>query len=306
MEYILKTCHLSKSFGQTQAVRDININIKEGDIYGLLGNNGAGKTTIIRMILGLITPTNGEVLLFGKNIQSQRSSYLRNIGAIIEYPGAYENLSAIENLQLHQRLMGGVSNERVDEVLHLIGLEHERSKKVKDFSLGMKQRLGIGRALLHEPKFLILDEPTNGLDPMGIKEIRNLIIYLAQHDKVTIMISSHILSEVEQMATKIGVINKGVLVEEEDLHLLRERSSHFIRIFTKQVKETAILLQTHFAMSPILYCSEEFIDIKGGYYENSSIINKLVQEDIKIDEFHNKKETLEEYILKKIGGDSRV
>lgn len=238
MESIMKLSNLSKKYGGEYAVQNLNMHITQGDIYGFLGQNGSGKTTTIRMILGLIKPTSGYVELFGEPLNKRNYHVFRRIGSMVEYPGAYENLTAVENLEIHRKLMGIKKRDSVEEVIHLVGLSEARNKKVGEFSLGMKQRLGIGRTLLHKPEILVLDEPTNGLDPVGIKEIRELIVTLAKRDKITILVSSHLLSEIEQMATKIGIINKGVLLEEITLNSLMKKSEQYIRIKVSDLKAT--------------------------------------------------------------------
>lgn len=230
MDNILKTYNLSKKFKNFYAVDNLNMTIEKGDIYGFLGENGAGKTTTIRMIMGLIKSTSGEIELFSQKISGKNKNLLQRIGSIIEYPGFYPNLTASENLEIHRRMMGVQEKDSIKNSLKVVGIGNVENKKVKEFSLGMKQRLGIARSLLHHPEFLILDEPTNGLDPIGIKEIRELIIDLARKQNITFLISSHILSEIQQMATKIGIIHKGVLLEEISYNELKKRNRHYINI----------------------------------------------------------------------------
>lgn len=301
MEYILKTYNLSKKYGEEYAVNKINMSLKKGDIYGFLGKNGVGKTTTIRMILGLIKPTEGHVELFGEPLDKRNCQIFRKIGSIIEYPGAYGNLTATENLEIHRKLMGIRDKDTVEEVLHLVGLSDTRNKRVSEFSLGMKQRLGIGKALLHKPELLVLDEPTNGLDPVGIREIRELIITLAKRDKITILVSSHILSEVEQIATMIGIINKGVLLEEVNLDSLRKQSNQYIRLKISDIEAATNVLG-------------EFLNIKDFTVENSvlkvyeklnetvNITRLLVTNNIDVEEICLIEESLEDHFLKLIEG----
>lgn len=206
MGCILRTYNLTKRYGSTAVVDNVNMNIKKGEIYGFLGRNGAGKTTTLRMIMGLVSPTKGEYELFGH--RGGNREMLGRIGAIIETPGFYPNLTAEENLEIHRRLMGIPNREYGDEAIEISGLkDHDiKRKKVGKFSLGMKQRPGIARALLHKPELLILDEPTNGLDPVGIKEIRQTLVELNKKREITILMSSHILGEIQQIATNIGII----------------------------------------------------------------------------------------------------
>ncbi|NNU74454.1 ABC transporter ATP-binding protein [Clostridium estertheticum] len=219
-KYVLKINNLSKKYKNIKVVDNINLNIKEGTIYGFLGPNGAGKSTTIRMILGLIKATSGTVKLFGDDIQENRIKILKRIGAIVESPSYYGHLSAYDNLKIWAELKG-VNSNKIVEVLKLLNLSEAKNKKINNFSLGMKQRLGIAQALIGDPDFLILDEPTNGLDPMGIREIRNLLISLAKDHNKTIFISSHILSEMELIVDDVGIINKGKLLYEGSLSKLK-------------------------------------------------------------------------------------
>ncbi|MBX4264343.1 ABC transporter ATP-binding protein [Clostridium estertheticum] len=219
-KYVLKVDNLSKKYKNIKVVDNINLNVKEGTIYGFLGPNGAGKSTTIRMILGLIKATSGTVKLFGDDIQENRIKILKRIGAIVEYPSYYGHLSAYDNLKIWAELKG-VNSNKIVEVLKLLNLSEAKNKKINNFSLGMKQRLGIAQALIGDPDFLILDEPTNGLDPMGIREIRNLLISLAKDHNKTIFISSHILSEMELIVDDVGIINKGKLLYEGSLSKLK-------------------------------------------------------------------------------------
>ncbi|KJE32317.1 lantibiotic protection ABC transporter ATP-binding protein [Geobacillus thermoleovorans] len=220
-EYLLETHHLSKTFGKQLAVDNVSMRVKKQTIYGLLGPNGAGKSTILKMLTGLLRPTKGEIMING-HPWSRKD--LKDIGALIESPALYGNLTAYENLLVYAKLLN-LPNSRIEEVLKIVGLENTGKKKVSQFSLGMKQRLGIAKALLNSPKLLILDEPTNGLDPLGIQDLRTLIQSFCENG-MTIILSSHILSEVKQLADYIGIIQNGALKyegkisENEDLEKL--------------------------------------------------------------------------------------
>jgi ABC-2 type transport system ATP-binding protein len=212
---ILSVRGLSKSYGSFQAVNQLSFTVNEGDVYGFLGPNGAGKSTTIRMLLSLIYPDSGEVELFGKNLYKHREWVLSQIGAIVEKPDFYGYLSAMRNLEVLGRLQAvPVTRSRMQEVLHWVGLSDRANSPVKTFSQGMKQRLGLAQALLHQPKLIILDEPTNGLDPQGMRDIRELILSLQREQGITIFLSSHILSEVEIMANRMVIIQKGKAVVE--------------------------------------------------------------------------------------------
>ena len=209
-EYVIETENLTKKYKDKTVVNNINMKVEKGKIYGLLGKNGAGKTTTMRMLLNMATKTSGKIMLFG-NIPD--NSTYRKIGSIIETPGFYENLTAEENLKIISKIRGNYSKENIDEILTSVSLD-DNNKKYRDFSLGMKQRLGIAAAIMHNPELLILDEPINGLDPIGIKKIRHLLKRLSRENATTILISSHILSEIENLADIIGVMDNGQLITE--------------------------------------------------------------------------------------------
>lgn len=306
MDYILKTYNLSKKYKDTTAVDNVNMTIKKGDIYGFIGKNGAGKTTLIRMITGLIKPTYGTVEVFGQPVSKGNKNFLERIGTIIEFPGFYQNLTARENLEIHRRLMRVTDKKRIEEVLELVNLQDVPDKMVKGFSLGMKQRLGIARALLHSPEFLILDEPTNGLDPLGIKEIRQLIIDLAKVHGITILVSSHILSEIHQMVTKIGIINNGHLLEEVEYDAIKERNRYFIEAKVSDDKKAAYLLENNLAIENYSVIQPGIIRIYERLEESSFINRMFIQNDIDVSEIRLSKDTLEEYFLKLIGGEKNA
>mgnify|MGYP001257866852 CR=1 FL=1 len=306
MDYILKTYNLTKKYKDITAVDNVNMEIKKGDIYGFIGKNGAGKTTVIRMITGLIKPTSGTVEVFGQPVSRGNKEFLERIGTIIEFPGFYQNLTARENLEIHRRLMRVTDKKRIEEVLELVNLQNVPDKMVKGFSLGMKQRLGIARALLHNPEFLILDEPTNGLDPLGIKEIRQLIIDLAKNHGITILISSHILSEIHQMVTKIGIINNGHLLEEMDYESIKEKNRHFIEAKVSDDKKASFLLENNLAIKSYSVIEPGIIRIYERLEESSFINRMFVTNGIDITEIRISKDTLEEYFLKLIGGEKNA
>lgn len=302
METILQIRDLSKIYKQVKAVNGLNMTIQRGDIYGFLGQNGAGKTTAIRMIMGLIHPTEGSIEMFGEKVKPGSSSFLRRVGSIIEFPGFYPNLTAVENLEMFRRLEGIHGKSCIEDSLHTVGLWEARNRKASQFSLGMKQRLGIARAILHSPDFLILDEPMNGLDPMGIKEIRLLIQELAQKRNITIMISSHILSEVEQLATKIGIVHKGVMLEETKLSELNERNRQYVELQVDSVQKAGVVLKRDMQISD--YREEEggVIRVYEKLSEAARINRSLMQEGIEVSALTHQKDSLEDYFVRLIGG----
>lgn len=226
---LIETYQLTKKLGNKTAVDRLDLRIGKGEIYGFLGPNGAGKTTTIRMLLGLIRPTRGMVRVFGQDLRKEKLSVLRRVGSLVEYPSYYGHLTAYENLEAVRRILD-VPRSRIDEVLSIVRLSKEARRPVKGFSLGMKQRLGIATALLGAPELLILDEPTNGLDPSGILEMRELIKSMPQQHGMTVLVSSHLLSEVEQMATQVGIISQGRLIFQDSIEALRLRSGSRIRL----------------------------------------------------------------------------
>jgi ABC-type multidrug transport system ATPase subunit len=236
---IIKVSHLSKKFKDLTAVNDLSFTVQEGDVYGFLGQNGAGKSTTIRMLLTLIAPTTGEIELFGKKLYGNKHEILSQMGAVIEKPDVYKYLSAYENLKLFAKLSDKkISHQQLMDQLEMIGLVSRAHDKVKTFSQGMKQRLGIGIALVHDPRLIILDEPTNGLDPQGIADIRNLILHLSRERKKTVLVSSHLLNEIEQVATRVLIIDKGKKLVEGTSEELFDPSQTIIELDTTDNTES--------------------------------------------------------------------
>ncbi|WP_417891432.1 ABC transporter ATP-binding protein [Bacillus alkalicola] len=234
-QYIVKTTNLTKQFKSTTAVDKVNIQIPKGAIYGFLGPNGAGKTTVIKLLLGLIKKSAGSVSIFGKELKKDKISILRQVGSLVESPSYYGHLSARRNLEIMRAILQ-VPKSRIQEVLEIVKLEENADRPVKGYSLGMKQRLGIAQALLGQPELLILDEPTNGLDPSGIIEMRELIKSLPGQFGMTVLVSSHLLSEIDQIATEVGIISKGKLIFQDNIEVLRKQSLNKIRIETNDCK----------------------------------------------------------------------
>ncbi|MCR1973725.1 ABC transporter ATP-binding protein [Clostridium sporogenes] len=302
MENILQTYNLTRKYGTTSVVDNINMNIKKGEIYGFLGRNGAGKTTTLRMIMGLISPTKGEYELFGKKM-GDREVFGR-IGAIIETPGFYPNLTARENLDIHRRLMGIPNKEYVDEALEIVGLTNYdiKKKKVKKYSLGMKQRLGVARALLHKPELLILDEPTNGLDPVGIKEMRETLLDLNKKKEITILVSSHILGEIQQLATKIGIIHKGKLLEEIDYKSFEKKNRHYINLRVNNDKRAVTILEKSMNIKDYEVTEPNKIRIYEMLDKSNDVAKKMISEGIDVYEVNVMNDTLEDYFVRLTGG----
>ncbi len=296
MEVIVKTTDLTKRYGAKSAADKVSMNVEKGDIYGFIGKNGAGKTTTMKMLLGLITPTSGEMELFGStNLDKER----RRIGSLIEAPGIYKNCTARENLKRFSILYGG-TKEDIEEILKIVGLSETGKKKAGDFSLGMKQRLGIAIALLGNPELLILDEPINGLDPAGIKEIRDCILRINHERQVTFLISSHLLDELSKITTKYGIINNGVLVEEVSAPELENRCRQSLRI---QVSDNEAALKV-LGEAGLLDSYEERNDgilLYSNIDKADVIAEKLVKADIRLYELAANNAGFEDYFIERIG-----
>jgi bacitracin transport system ATP-binding protein len=306
MDYAVRTHNLTKRYKDISVVNKLNINIKKGEIYGFLGQNGAGKTTTLRMIMRLVKSSEGEIELFGQSNYS-RDIY-KKIGAVIEYPGFYPNLTAEENLEIHRRMIGIENKEYVKEALDASGLNINeiKHKKVKNYSLGMKQRLGIARAMLHKPELLILDEPTNGLDPIGIKEIRETLIDLRNKNGITILVSSHLLSEIEHLATEIGIIHKGILCEEIDYKELQKRNRKYLKIKVSNDKKTCFLLENKLGITDYEVSEKNILRIYEKFDSSSQIARTLISNDIDLHEMHVSVDNLEDYFVRLTGGNKNV
>jgi ABC-type multidrug transport system ATPase subunit len=229
-ETILQTRQLGKRYGKRWAVKNLNLEVRRSDVFGFLGPNGAGKSTTIRMILSLIKPTEGTTEIFGHSLKSHRSEALCRVGGIVEKPDFYQYLSAYKNLEIIGALSGDVKRKRISEVLDLVGLSDRATDRVKTYSHGMKQRLGIAQALISDPELVILDEPTNGLDPQGMKEVRDLIVHLSRDQKKTIILSSHLLNEIELVANRMAIIHNGELVVQGDVNTLLDEGEKYVII----------------------------------------------------------------------------
>jgi ABC-2 type transport system ATP-binding protein len=299
MENILKTVDITKKFSKKVAVSAVNMNIKKGDIYGFIGRNGTGKTTLIKMLVGLSQPTSGSIELFdSKNLNKAR----RKIGTVIEAPAFIPHLSARQNMFIQWTLLGSKDKSIIDETLKLVGLDNVGNKKVKKFSLGMKQRLGIAMTLMGEPEFLILDEPTNGLDPEGIIEIRQMLKKLNQEKGLTILISSHILGELSKLATRYGIINDGVLIDEFTEQELTERCQSSLIVKVNDINKACEILKSELNTDRFSVLNENTLEVFD-FVDNPGKVNSiLAKNDIIIDSISKKSVDLEDYFMKVIGG----
>lgn len=298
---IIKTVDLTKTYKGAPVVKDVNLNVKKGEIYGFIGRNGAGKTTTLRMILNLVKPTSGHVDLFGETVTDKNMhNNLKKIGAIIETPGFYMNLSARENLDIHRLMMNIPDKGSIERELATVGLSEEGDKKVRDYSLGMRQRLGIARALLHKPELLLLDEPINGLDPQGVVEIRELILKIAA-EGTTLLVSSHILSEVERIFTRIGILNKGKLLEEISKENFQIKCKQTTVYKVDAVEKAAALIKQYLNIES-LSISEDTISFPSIEPAGNGKLNKiLVDNEIEVIENKTIRSSLEDYFMEITG-----
>lgn len=301
MEYLLSTNSLTKQYGRHKAVNSVNIHIRQGDIYGLIGRNGAGKTTLLRLISGLASPTEGDFTLFGAR-GKEACRYLSRVGTLIESPGVYPNMSAADNLRLKCLAMGVRRKNEVEELLHIAGLADTGKKKVKNFSLGMKQRLGIALALVGDPDLVVLDEPINGLDPQGIAEIRDTLSRLNRERNITLIISSHILEELSKIATRYGIIHDGVLLQELTREELLERCSERIELKTDDTRKACTVLE-QMGITRYKVVDPDTIHIFERLGDSGEITMALAENQIRTMGITVKNEALEDYYLNLTGGD---
>lgn len=299
MNYVMETQNLTKKYQNVTVVDHVNLHIPKGKIYGLLGRNGAGKTTIMKMMLQLVSPTDGKIIMFGKDYCEQVKDTYQKIGSIIETPGFYTNLTGQENLEILARLRRNVSKESVLHALEIVGLDKEKKKQFSDYSLGMKQRLGIAAAIMHQPQLLILDEPINGLDPIGISEIRQFLYELSRTKGTTILISSHVLNEIEQIADMIGVINQGKLVEEVNMQELHKRK---YVVFTVSDPLTASRMLENRCKVRDYEIQEDTIKIFEPEFNIGYFNQILVENQVVVTAINSCEENLEDYFTELIGG----
>ena len=300
--YVLETKALTRKYGSQTAVNTINLHVPKGHIYGLLGRNGAGKTTTIRMIMGLVKPTSGEIEIFGKSLEKNAKQIYSRIGSIIEMPGFYQNLTGSENLAVLARLRGIHRSDAIQYALSRVGLDKEPRKIVSQYSLGMKQRLGIAAAIMHEPELLILDEPINGLDPIGIQEMRNFLKSLCEEEHVTIVISSHILSEIEQLADHIGIIHEGKLLEETTIQEINKRNRKYLEFQVSNENKAAMLLEQQFNIFDYEVHEKGNIRIYSHLGEQGKLNRAFVENSIEVSKIVMSEDNLEDYFVKLIGG----
>ena len=299
MSIILKTTNLCKSFSRQTVVNNISLNIEKNSVYGLLGPNGAGKSTTLKMITGILKPTSGSIEFDGR---AWHRKDLNDIGTLIETPPLYENLTAFENLKVRTELLG-LPDKRCHEALDIVGLTNTGKKRAGQFSLGMKQRLGIAIAILNNPRLLILDEPTNGLDPIGIAEVRNFIKNLSVERGKTILISSHILSEISLLADDIGIIDHGVLLEESSMEELEKKNRKYIQLQVSDIPKASLILERQFHVTDYAVQDEHNLRLYDTALDMAAINKALVVQDVAGISSQICNDTLEDYFKQITGGE---
>ena len=298
MPYILQTNNLTKTIGGKDLVNRVSLHIKKGEIYGFLGPNGAGKTTVMKMITNLWKPTNGSIEIFGEILTPQSYEVLKRMGSIIEFPTFYNHMTGYENLRLHCEYMGYYKHGSIENALDMLDLTDAAQKTVKNYSLGMKERLGIARAILCKPELLILDEPTNGLDPAGMKQIRDLLKTLCEEYGITIMVSSHILSEIESLADTIGVINHGMMINEIGMKEIEKMSLAYIELTVANPKKAAYVLSEKLGLRNFKIIENNKIRIYDQHISTQELSKAMALNDVEVTALGKQSETLEDYFLK--------
>ena len=302
-KYIIETKNLTKQYGTQKSVDNLNIHVQKGRIYGLLGRNGAGKTTTMKMLLGLTQPTSGEVTIWGKPLSGNEKKLLPRIGSLIESPGFYPNLTGTENLRIFATLRGVPNRDAIKNALDLVGLPYKDKKLFSQYSLGMKQRLAIALAVMHDPELLILDEPINGLDPIGIAEVRSFLRDLCDKRGKTILISSHILSEIALLADDIGIIDHGILLEEESLAQLEQKSSRHIRFTVSDTAQAARILECSFHENQFTIQDDHNMRLHNLDLPIGKIITAFVENSLEVSQAYTCEESLEDYFKRVTGGE---
>lgn len=302
-DYVIETRGLTKRYGEQISVSNLSIHVRKGRIYGLLGRNGAGKTTTMRMLLGLTPPSSGEVTIFGRPLRGNEKKLLPRIGSLIEAPGFYPNLTGTENLRIFADLRGLKSPKYIKNALEVVNLPYRDKKLFSQYSLGMKQRLAIALAVMHNPELLILDEPINGLDPIGIAEVRDFIRELCDTTGKTILLSSHILSEISLLADDIGIIDHGVLLEEESLEELEEKNGKYFRFTVSNAALAADLLQGRMGIRNVRVDNANELTVRNLHLDAGAAVRLFVEEGLTVSDAHLYEDTLEDYFKQVTGGE---
>lgn len=303
MTQVVQITEVSKVLGGKEIVSNLSMSVQQGEIYGFLGQNGAGKTTTLRMIANLIRPTSGRIELFGEQLTATSYDSFKRIGSLLGYPILYENLSARENLEIHCEYLGFYDQKAIQESLALTRLEDTKTKPVKHFSLGMKLRLAVARAICTKPELLILDEPVNGLDPVGIQEQRELLRMLNREYGITIIVSSHILQEIEQVADRIGVIHNGQMKKEVSMSEVQKAQSEYTEVDVTDSKKAAFILEEKMKITDFKVMGNGIIRIYQTGVSTVDIAKNLVANDIGLKALNKQEQSLEEYFLNMIQGE---
>ena len=301
--FVIQTHRLTKQYGGQAGVFDLDLHVRRGTIYGLLGRNGAGKSTTMKLLLGLIRPTAGEVSLWDTPLAGHERELLPRIGSMIEAPGFYPNLTGTENLRLFAALRGIPRRSAVQDALELVGLPYRDRKRFAQYSMGMKQRLAIALAVLHDPELLILDEPVNGLDPIGIAEMRDFIRRLCREQGKTILLSSHILSEVALLADDVGIIDHGRLLEEESMAVLEKKNRQYIRLGVSDAAQAAHLLENTLGIRDFTAENDHTLCVYDLQFDPTRLAQALQEQGIALSELHRCQDTLEDYFKRVTGGE---
>lgn len=302
MKEIVRTRQLTKSYGAAEVVSGVNMTLRRGEIYGFLGPNGAGKSTVMKMLLGLVRATGGEIELFGEKLVPGATEHLKRIGHLIETPVFYEKLTAEQNLELHAEYMGYYKTDAIREALEMVQLIGTHDKPVKQFSLGMKQRLGIARAISTRPELLLLDEPINGLDPEGIQLMRQLFRRLRDEWGIALLISSHLLAEVEQVADTIGVIDGGRLLREVSMETVHASTTEYVEIVTSNVNLAAFVLVDTLEVENIKQIGDNIIRIYDTKWSQEELAKGLITNEVPIQSINRRHHSLEEYFFDMLKG----
>lgn len=294
--------NVTKEFKNKAVLKGVSFNIEAGDIYGLIGENGAGKTTILKLIVNLLKPTSGNIQVLGKEIKKDSYDYLRNIGALIDEPVFYKKLTLYENFKVHCEYLGFYDEEKLESVLKRVGLHNKKSKKIKELSFGEKQRLAIAYALITEPELLILDEPTNGLDPIAIVELREILLKLNREFNTTIIISSHAINELETLVNKVMFLKNGEIVENGLLEEIKEKCSVYIEIEVEDSSKALAILEKELNIRNMKLINKGTIRVYEALEERKNILSTLVKNDVEVLSFNMVQISLEEYFIRKARG----
>jgi ABC-2 type transport system ATP-binding protein len=294
--------NVTKEFKNKAVLKGVSFNIEAGDIYGLIGENGAGKTTLLKLIVNLLKPTSGNIQVLGKEIKKDSYDYLRNIGALIDEPVFYKKLTLYENFKVHCEYLGFYDEEKLENVLIRVGLHNKKDRKIKELSFGEKQKLAIAYALITEPELLILDEPTNGLDPIAIVELREILLKLNREFNTTIIISSHDINELETLANKVMFLKNGEIVEDGLLEEIKEKCSVYIEIEVEDSSKALAILEKELNIRNMKLINKGTIRVYEALEERKKILSTLVKSDVEVLSFNMVQISLEEYFIKKVRG----